>query len=229
MRFELATDNLADAVLGVRSGVDRVEICRELPTGGLTPPASLLRDVIASVAVPVLAMAQPTLSDVHDAASWRIVMSDAEMLLNAGASGIVFAAVTPNSAPDLARIRDLSRLCGSRETVFHRAFERLLDPDAALNQLADAGITRVLTSGRTPALPNSTFEDRLRELGRLVSIARGRLTILPCGGLRAHNVRQFLAHADFREVHSACRHEGAVSLDPTEVQALRTAIDQPNR
>ena len=70
-------------------------------------------------------------------------------------------------------------LAGGKQTVFHRAFDVLRDPMRGLDQLVDLGFTRVLTSGQKRAASEGL--ERLREL---VAHAKGRIEVLPGGGVR---------------------------------------------
>ena len=53
----------------------------------------------------------------------------------------------PMAAIDTTRCGKMLELAGGKQTVFHRAFDVVRDPLSGLDQLADLGFTRVLTSG----------------------------------------------------------------------------------
>jgi copper homeostasis protein len=82
--------------------------------------------------------------------------------------------------------------------TFHRAFDTLDDQEAALETLIELGVERVLTAGG----PSDAEAGRAR-LATLVAQARGRITILAGGGIRAHNVAAIVATSGVTEVHSS--------------------------
>ena len=66
--------------------------------------------------------------------------------------------------------------------MFHRAIDVVPDWSAALEQLIDLGITRVLTSGQKPTVPEGVFV-----LKEMIRQAAGRIEILPGGGITPEN------------------------------------------
>ena len=45
--------SVADAVAAEKGGAGRLEVVRALEAGGLTPPISLVKDIVAAVSIPV--------------------------------------------------------------------------------------------------------------------------------------------------------------------------------
>ena len=131
---------------------------------------------------------------------------------------------------------------GPLETVFHRAFDLVTDPEGTLDALAATGISRILTSGQAPASLEGAPLIR-----RLLERAAGRLDILPGGGVRAATVAGLVAATGARGVHLGPQllridASGAAnpritfglpgappdqypSLDAAAVRAVRTALD----
>jgi copper homeostasis protein len=126
--------------------------------------------------------------------------ADAELLLEAGAAGVVFGALDARGDVDEHRTRGMVLLAEGAQTVFHRAFDQARDPDAALDALIACGVTRVLTSGgRATALEGA---DRIRALAER---AAGRIEILPGGGIREDNVEEIVRRTGCAAVHLARR------------------------
>jgi copper homeostasis protein len=63
--------------------------------------------------------------------------------------------------------------------TFHRAFDTLADPDAAIETLVKLGVHRILT-----AAGPATVADALPALAALVRTAAGRIEIMAGGGVR---------------------------------------------
>ncbi len=132
----------------------------------------------------------------YSATEFAVMERDAELLLEHGADGIVFGILNADGTVDVTRSRALRERIGSRQAVFHRAFDLTPDPFLALDQLIDLGITRVLTSGQKAGAPQGA--DLIR---RLIEHSRGRIEVLPGAGIDLQNVRQLLADTGCTQIH----------------------------
>jgi copper homeostasis protein len=101
--------------------------------------------------------------------------------------------------------------------TFHRAFDRVADQTAALDQLMELGVRRVLTSGGAATAVEGS--ERLREL---VAQSAGRIAILAGGGVRESNVRDLVVRAGVHEVHTKLTN-GGEELTADRVRAFRAA------
>ncbi len=225
--LEIAVSSVADAQLAVACGADRLELSCALELGGLTPSVGLLREILARVAVPVWALVRPRPGPfVYSSGEHAVMLADIEVLLGAGAAGVVCGALNEANRVDRARCRALAERAEGR-AAFHRAFDLVADAPDALEELAALGFARVLTSGGAPtALEGAT---RLAEL-----IRANRLEVLPGGSVRASNVRELVRATGATQVHAACRQlvrpgpagmGDETTLDADAVRALRAALD----
>lgn len=197
--IEICIDSEAGLEAALRGGADRLEVCSRLDLGGLTPAEKFLEASLAS-SLRVHAMVRPraNASFVPDAAEFDELRAQLERVKALGAHGAVFGVLTKDAEIDRERTAELVRLARPMSVTFHRAFDRVRDQRVALQVLIELGIERVLTSGGAP----SAFEGvgRLREL---VLAARGRIVILPGGGVRSHNAAEILAHSGASELHGS--------------------------
>src|SRR5690606_22456907 len=109
--------------------------------------------------------------------------ADAGVFAQEGVEGVVAGFLDPNGAIDEARTRALVEAADPAKITFHRAFDMAGDPFTALETLIRAGVSHILTSGREP-----TAEAALDTLRRVHALAAGRVGIVACGGIRAHNL-----------------------------------------
>ncbi|MFC1574908.1 copper homeostasis protein CutC, partial [Gemmatimonadota bacterium] len=92
---------------------------------------------------------------------------------------------------------------GPLSVTFHRAFDMTRDPFQALEALVRLGVDRILTSGQERSVPEG-----LGLIGRLVEAARGRISIMPGGGIREENLADVVRETGVGEVHfTAFSHE----------------------
>ena len=126
------------------------------------------------------------------------MVTDAEAAMARNAGGLVFGILTPDGKIDRARSKKLRDIAGTRDAVFHRAFDVTPDPFAALEELIDLGITRVLTSGQEDTVPEG-----LDLIKRLVDRAGDRIQVMPGGGIKPHNFKDVIAKTGCRQIHVA--------------------------
>jgi copper homeostasis protein len=195
--LEICCGSAEDAIEAAQGGADRVELCSALFLGGLTPSLGSLLEAKQRTSIPVMAMNRPRAGGFcYSATEFTVMERDAELLLANGADGIVFGILNADGTIDIARSHALRERIGSRQVVFHRAFDVTPDPFRALDTLIDLGCARVLTSGQQSGAPEGA--DLIK---RLVEHARGRIEVLPGPGIDLHNVLQLLADTGCTQIH----------------------------
>lgn len=199
--FETIVASLDDALVAETNGADRFELCSALALGGLTPSLALLRDIKKECQVPVMAMVRPREGGMcYTEREFVTMLGDAAIFIENGADGLVFGFLKADGGLDVDRCEKLISLTNqagrSVQTVFHRAFDVVAQPDRALEQLVDLGVTRILTSGRA-----ATALEGMNEIRHLVQLADGRIEILPGGGINGSNVKTIVQETGVNQVH----------------------------
>lgn len=201
---EAAVDSAEAAFAAVEAGAERVELCSDLDSGGLTPSAALLADLRPRLDVPILPMIRSRRGDFqYDAEEIETMLAQLHELRTLGADGFVFGALRGDRSIDTAAMARIVEAAEGLPVVFHRAFDRTPDLSASLQVLIGLGIERVLTSGGA--------ERAILGVDRLASLmreARGRIGILPGGGIDAGNVHEIAARTGVTEVHARCERDG---------------------
>ena len=201
--IEACCGSADDALEAARGGADRVELNSALYLGGLTPSAGSLRVLRETSDVPVMAMLRPREGGFcYTEAAFRTMLADGELLLRAGADGLVFGCLTPDGEIDEPRVRALVALCGGRPAVFHRAIDVTPDWRRALEALIRCGVTRVLTSGQAKSAMLGA-----QIIAQMVRFAQGAIEILPGAGVTLDNVLELLAITGCTQVHLSHRRE----------------------
>jgi copper homeostasis protein len=212
-----------DCVASEKGGADRIELCAAIEIGGVTPPFNVLIEAKQRVNVPVMALVRPRGGDFcYSDEEFAQMLRDAKLLLQQGADGIVFGILRPDAKVDMERCREMLAIADGKQAVFHRAFDVVADPFQALDQLIDMGFSRVLTSGQ-----QKTALEGVNLIRELIVRSRGRIEILPGGGVRTHNVRQLVKMTNCRQVHrTAFRSEESASgeVDPRIVATMRDIL-----
>lgn len=195
--LEICVDSLASAVAAERGGADRVELCSDMGSGGITPSFGLIRAVVRALRIPVMVLVRPRPGGfVHSREELAVMREDIGAARNLGAAGIVLGAVTRAGLPDRAALRPLLRAARGLDVTFHRAVDSLRDPAGALGILADLGVTRVLTSGGA----SSAFAGRGR-IAALVEAAGDDIAVMAGGRVERRTLRRLVLDAGVGEVH----------------------------
>ena len=226
--LEVCCGNPESVDAAVLGGARRIELCADLEADGLTPPTAWIRDAKARYpSLTVHVLIRPRAGDfVYSAAEADAMADQVEEALEAGADGIVVGALTPEGDVDLPLIERLvslvesfnlaaelqqSDLCHAANDshffpgpsrrvsiTFHRAFDRCRRPFEALEQIISLGCDRILTSGQA-----ATAEAGAAMLGELRRRARGRIGILPGGGVTPGNAARILETTGCTEIHAS--------------------------
>ena len=195
MLVEVCVQNLEDALLAESEGADRIELCASLETGGITPSAGLIKEVVRNLRIPIHVLVRPRSGDFcYTTSEIFSLFEDIRMARSLGAKGIVTGVVKQDGSIDedqMARIRSETQ---GIHLTFHRAFDLVSDPHAAISQLEALGIDTVLSSGqRKRAIDGLPLLLQLKD-----SVSRTKL--MPGGGVSPENIMDF-NHADFEAIH----------------------------
>jgi len=195
--IEAAVESMGGALAADAEGVDRIELCGLLHEGAVTPSIGLIKCALASVRTPIHVFIRPRIGDfVYDRHDVAVMLEDIAAAKAAGAPGVVFGALTPDSQIDRALMLELIAAARPMTVGFHRAFDQLADQAKGLDTLIDLGVAVVLTSGG----PARALDGAAR-LRQLVEQASGRIDILAGGGVTSSNVAEFLERSGVRHVH----------------------------
>lgn len=197
--LEICTASAEDCVAAEQGGADRIELNCALMLGGLTPSLGCLQEALAAVRIPIIAMIRPRAGGFcYSATEFKVMQRDLELALGAGASGIAFGILNANGTIDQGRCRQIISLCAGRHVVFHRAFDVVPSPLAALDQLVDLGVTRVMTSGQEASAYNGAAQ-----IAEFIRHAAGRIEILPAGGINRFTVADVITRTGCNQVHAS--------------------------
>lgn len=211
--LEVIACSVDDAVAAQRGGAHRLEIVRDLDAGGLTPPISLVREILAAVSIPVRVMVRDNAGfEVSGEEEIQNLCSAARAFAAAGVDGLVLGFLRGREL-DLPLSERILRQAPGVKATFHRAFEELHNPEAAIAALKTVPqMDHILTSGDAG------------HLDRLARAAAPELEILAGGGVTREVIGTLLKKAAIREFHvgRAARrnHDIHQPVDAEQVRAL---------
>lgn len=197
--LEICVASVEDCLTAQAGGADRVELNAALALGGLTPSLGLLREARQALRLPIIVMIRPRPAGFcYSASEFAVMQREVEIALAHGADGIAFGILHETGSIDYTRCAQIIRLAAEREVVFHRAFDVTPEPLAALEQLIDLGVRRVMTSGQ-----ESNAYNGARNIAHFIRHAAGRIQILPAGGINRFTIADICARTGCEQVHAS--------------------------
>jgi copper homeostasis protein len=212
---EACVETLDEAIAAEKGGAHRLELCANMDVGGTTPSAELFNAVRSRVTLPIAMMIRPRGGSFHYTADELDAMHrDIDVALALGADAVVFGVLDGSGRVDEGKTRTLVARAAGTPVTFHKAFDDVHDLSGALRTLIRAGVSRVLTSGGA-----ATAIEGVDRLATLVERAAGRITIMPGGTVRGHNVAEIVARTGVHEVHARCHENPARIRDIVDALA----------
>ncbi|XP_062864629.1 copper homeostasis protein cutC homolog isoform X2 [Trichomycterus rosablanca] len=187
--MEVCVDSVESAINAERGGAGRIELCSSLLEGGITPSVGLLQVVKENVQIPVYVMIRLRGGDfLYSEREVEVMKRDIELMKRHRADGLVLGALTEDGRVDAELCMELL------------AFDMVHDPLVALETLVSLGFERILTSGC-----DCSALEGLPIIKRLVEQAKGRIIIMPGGGITERNLQRILEGSGAQEFHCSSR------------------------
>lgn len=237
--LEIACNSAMSAVAAQQGGANRVELFENLEQGGTTPSSGSIAVARDYLQIPLFVLIRPRPGDFHyGALETELMLRDIAHCRQLGCDGVVIGALTAGAEIDTPLCRELISAAGPMDITFHRAFDAAHDLPSALEQIADLGIKRILSSGgQASAVEGSAM------LANLSEQADARLALMAGAGLNAQNIADVALKTGCLQLHasakgwqrSAMRYQNPalkgldndwIQTESSAVSALREALDQ---
>ena len=204
MIYEFCAENVTLLEKAMQAGARRIELCDNLAVGGTTPSYGVTKaavELAANYDTTIMTMIRPRGGDfVYNDLEIAIMLEDIRLTAQAGSQGVVFGALTADKKLDKANLEKLIAASKGMEIVFHMAFDELSDEDQleAIDWLSQAGVTRILTRA---GVSGDSLEKRFADYHRILEHAKGKIEILPGGGIDLDNRQTFIDQLGVTQLH----------------------------
>ena len=204
MIYEFCAENVTLLEKAMQAGARRIELCDNLAVGGTTPSYGVTKSAVelaSNYDTTIMTMIRPRGGDfVYNDLEISIMLEDIRLTAQAGSQGVVFGALTADKKLDKANLEKLIAASKGMEIVFHMAFDDLSDEDQleAIDWLSQAGVTRILTRA---GVSGDSLEKRFSHYHRILGHAKGKIEILPGGGIDLDNRQTFIDQLGVTQLH----------------------------
>ncbi|VIZ05480.1 copper homeostasis protein [Streptococcus pneumoniae] len=204
MIYEFCAENVTLLEKAMQAGARRIELCDNLAVGGTTPSYGVTKaavELAANYDTTIMTMIRPRGGDfVYNDLEIAIMLEDICLTAQAGSQGVVFGALTVDKKLDKPNLEKLIAASKGMEIVFHMAFDELSDEDQpeAIDWLSQAGVTRILTRA---GVSGDSLEKRFVHYHRILEYAKGKIEILPGGGIDLENRQTFIDQVGVTQLH----------------------------
>lgn len=204
MIYEFCAENVTLLEKAMQAGARRIELCDNLAVGGTTPSYGVTKaavELAANYDTTIMTMIRPRGGDfVYNDLEIAIMLEDIRLTAQAGSQGVVFGALTADKKLDKPNLEKLIAASKEMEIVFHMAFDELSDEDQpeAIDWLSQAGVTRILTRA---GVSGDSLEKRFVHYHRILEYAKGKIEILPGGGIDLDNRQTFIDQVGVTQLH----------------------------
>ncbi len=199
MIYEIACFDFHSAVKAAAAGADRIELCSDKSSGGVTPSLGMIENTRREIKIDLNVIIRTRGGDFRCSDSeFEIMKRDIRHCRYAGVNGVVFGILNDFGQIDAPRNRELVELARPMSATFHRAFDLLTEPEKCLEVVISCGFARLLTSGC-----RGNAVDGISVIRNLVKQSEGRIIVMPGGNVRKDNLRQIVDGTGAVEVHSS--------------------------
>ena len=204
MIYEFCAENVTLLEKAMQAGARRIELCDNLAVGGTTPSYGVTKaavELAANYDSTIMTMIRPRGGDfVYTDLEIAIMLEDIRLTAQAGSQGVVFGTLTADKKLDKPNLEKLIAASKGMEIVFHMAFDELSDEDQleAIDWLNQAGVTRILTRA---GVSGDSLEKRFAHYHRILEHAKGKIEILPGGGIDLDNRQTFIDQLAVTQLH----------------------------
>jgi copper homeostasis protein len=195
---EACVETFEEAVLAEKRGANRIELCSDLASDGLTPSVELMQKTCSNLNIPVMVMIRPRAGNfVYSEEEIIQMKAEIDEAKKAGAAGVVFGLLNKENQIDVYNTSILAEYAKPLPVTFHKAIDVLDNPvEGAKIVSAIPGIKRILTSGGKP-----TALEGKNTILKMMEVSKGKITILVAGKVLYSNIEEIRQLTGAEEFH----------------------------
>jgi len=221
MLLEIACFNLESALIAQKAGADRIELCEDYLSGGITPSEDIIEQARRKISIPLFVMIRPRSGNfIYNEDEFEKMKQAVIHCKEVGVDGVVLGILNSEGNVDREKCMELVKLAQPMQVTFHRAFDETKEPLNAMDEIISCGFHRVLTSGQRQFSLHGA-----RLISSLIMKAGKRIAIMPGGGIRSVNISTLITETAATEYHSSAINPATLMPDENEIRKLKEFLE----
>ncbi len=183
LTLEACVETLGQCLQAEQNGANRVELCADLASDGLTPSNTLIQQVKEKLKIPIRVMIRPRPGDfVYSVSELEEMKRSIKVCKEIGVEGVVFGVCTKSDELDIKALSSLVEESRPLKVTIHKAIDTCKDPLSEVEKLKSIGVDAILTSGKA-----GTAREGMALLKKMVEVS-GNIEIVACGKVTNENL-----------------------------------------
>lgn len=187
VKIELCAASVEAIHLAKKMKIDRIELCQNLEQGGMTPSPGFIEYAL-DYGIETHVLIRPRSGGFqYSEEEKKIMLMDIEKCRDIGVRGVVIGILNEQNVIDERTVSLMVQKAGDLDVTFHRAFDETYDFVKSIDQLVNAGVKRILSSGLA-----RNVELGSENLKEMKAYAQDKIEIMIGGGVSAANVANLM-------------------------------------
>lgn len=221
--IECCANSITSALIGIKAGANRIELCADLKNGGITPKYSDIEKLRNLTNINLHVLILPIANKfIYSKEDLKKIIKDIEFCKKIGVEGVVIGAINEDRSIDITKTKKMVDVARPMKVTFHRAFDTCLDLENNLEDIIKTGCDYLLTSGQY-----SDVNKGLKNIAQLIKISKKRITILAGGGVNHKNIHE-LYEAGVRQFHLSGTKTDKFGKSETNFHLIKQAVNSFN-
>lgn len=222
MILEIAVFDIEGAIVAEKAGANRIELCVSYSEGGISPSHGSIKWAAENIKIPVFVMIRPRGgSFIYTEEEIEIMKNDIAFCRDIGVDGVVFGILDDSGNVHVKNCTALIETAGNMQLTFHRAFDRVVNPIQAIEDIISCGFHRILTSGQ-----ENTAEQGIENIKQYIKTADDRIIIMPGSGINENNLLEIHRQLDLEEYHASVLARNTESAEVNSLKGLGAMIPE---
>ena len=220
--IECCANSFQSAINGQNGGANRIELCRNLELGGLTPSKEEIKKTLKILNIPVRILIRPRSGNFLFSNKELLEMiSNIKFCKSIGCEGVVIGALNKDNSINIEQTKMMVKAAKPMHITFHRAFDKGNNLRQNLEDVISCDCNSLLTAGQS-----SNVMDGISNLKKIIKLANNRIQILAGSGVNHENV-EILYKIGIRNFHlsgSERGQDGILKTKTTNIEKLKTKL-----
>ena len=183
---ECCANSVSSALIGIKAGANRIELCKNLRNGGETPDR---KDIIklrklTDKKIHVLVLPKAN-SFIHSAKEIEKIIDDINFCKKNKIDGVVIGPLKNKYSVSEDLTKKLIKVARPMKVTFHRSFDSLNEIEKNIDQIISSKCDYLLTSGQ-----KSNVNLGLKNIEKIIKLVNDDIKIIAGGGVNLNNIEK---------------------------------------